>query len=1075
MGRRKAKAFEDERIIGTNDYSIVSKRSVEKLYLSEEPEFLRPFVNKFKRRAPLINRGYWLRMKAIECVVKQFLEQPLGDAKGRVVVNLGCGYDPLPFRIRWKYPDLCRNVKFIDVDYLQLIEKKVDVLRAHNFYKSNESAGDGKRHHHRKSEHSASFYAEDDQYCAIGCDLEDLESLKNFFGQPTSTAPQVILFVAEVSITYMPTPAADRLLKWASSFRNSRLCLLEQFLPEGPDHPFARTMLDHFAKSAPLKSILRYPSLETQKQRFFDAGWSKVGARNLWSLWHDPHFLSNEERVALDLVEPFDEWEELALFAGHYLLLVAGTDAGINGDNSIASSKQTGGINSLPHWSSVPANISYNDVPRGHGLRRSGAIYELDSNVIAFHGGQTCSARQNSVDVYSGTSQSIALTQPPETLTGHTITKAGYHTHLLVGGRTSPARASSRCWLGDNSSWTRTSDLIPGRYRHCAVSIQSSDIKGVLVFGGKTGNGNVLGEWLFWDTQAGWQKIKPTGNGPKARFGANMVVTQGSSGIILGGMCAPGTILTDAWRWEIVKTNKLEIKCYEVQDLGLQTRLALCRFGATLIRSRRGLLLLGGVGPCGVVQQRFEMMIITDELLMCPLSVSGDFKFPRPLLIGNGAITVDDEKNVLVVGGAAVCFSFGSFWNGGFCLISPEPSRTDSTNWRYIACIKPSSNGAERQKSNYDIQHTESSDHAHSNDHQMSESTLRGLTTSKVQTTTLELAEGLSQIVEDKTPMVITGSSLGPCTTLWTKEYLTEKIGSNRVVTIHKSSTSHLSFRSKNFSYEIQPFKQFIEEAATGEHVYLRAISSTQPSKLPANLDRDFPEIAADFAIPEQMALAKTNMHSSVLRISGNINMWLHYDVMANILCQLRGSKRIVLFPPSDVSRLRFRPSESTSDLDVFGEHAGGLSGTNAVETELREGEVLFIPACWPHATAPAGDRGLSIAVNVFFRSLTEGYAVGRDVYGNRDLAAYEQGRRDLVRVIPSLKQLGEQDRKLVLPILVAMLRGDGVVTEIEVEKLLSKELAKITNRLKTLPPDLEQFYCQRLVDELVGILKEAA
>lgn len=38
---------------------------------------------------PLINRGYWLRMHAIEQVVKRFLEDENG--KSKVVVNLGCG------------------------------------------------------------------------------------------------------------------------------------------------------------------------------------------------------------------------------------------------------------------------------------------------------------------------------------------------------------------------------------------------------------------------------------------------------------------------------------------------------------------------------------------------------------------------------------------------------------------------------------------------------------------------------------------------------------------------------------------------------------------------------------------------------------------------------------------------------------------------------------------------------------------------------------------------------------------------------------------------------------------------
>lgn len=83
------KSKRDDFIMDTNNSSIVSKRSVEKLYYSSDPEYFRYFVSKFKRRSPLINRGYWLRMKAIDYTVTRFLAER--TAKRKVVINLGCG------------------------------------------------------------------------------------------------------------------------------------------------------------------------------------------------------------------------------------------------------------------------------------------------------------------------------------------------------------------------------------------------------------------------------------------------------------------------------------------------------------------------------------------------------------------------------------------------------------------------------------------------------------------------------------------------------------------------------------------------------------------------------------------------------------------------------------------------------------------------------------------------------------------------------------------------------------------------------------------------------------------------
>jgi hypothetical protein len=43
----------------------------------------------------------------------------------------------------------------------------------------------------------------------------------------------------------------------------------------------------------------------------------------------------------------------------------------------------------------------------------------------------------------------------------------------------------------------------------------------------------------------------------------------------------------------------------------------------------------------------------------------------------------------------------------------------------------------------------------------------------------------------------------------------------------------------------------------------------------------------------------------------------------------------------------------------------------------------------------------INISLNICFRSFaTAKYQAGRDVYGNRDLAAYEDGRRDIEKIV---------------------------------------------------------------------------
>jgi tRNA wybutosine-synthesizing protein 4 len=126
---------------------------------------------------------------------------------------------------------------------------------------------------------------------------------------------------------------------------------------------------------------------------------------------------------------------------------------------------------------------------------------------------------------------------------------------------------------------------------------------------------------------------------------------------------------------------------------------------------------------------------------------------------------------------------------------------------------------------------------------------------------------------------------------------------------------------------------------------------------------------------------------------------------MSNVLCQIRGTKRLLLFPPADVVHFDFAPGASSSGVDAFtGLNSPELALTHQHEALLRPGDVLFIPMLWLHTAAPID--GVSISVNVFFRGLNTGYAAGKDVYGNRDLQAYEKGRQDIAKLAKAFESL---------------------------------------------------------------------
>jgi tRNA wybutosine-synthesizing protein 4 len=129
----------------------------------------------------------------------------------------------------------------------------------------------------------------------------------------------------------------------------------------------------------------------------------------------------------------------------------------------------------------------------------------------------------------------------------------------------------------------------------------------------------------------------------------------------------------------------------------------------------------------------------------------------------------------------------------------------------------------------------------------------------------------------------------------------------------------------------------------------------------------------------------------------------LHYDVHPNVLSQISGSKTLTLYPPSDVAHLSYPPGASSSSLPL-----SALAPNPKLHPHvaaLQPGDVLFIPPMWSHTAMP--NEGVSVAVNVFWKGLGSGdYAAGRDVYGNRDLKGYENGRRDVEKIVRAFRGL---------------------------------------------------------------------
>lgn len=109
-----------------------------------------------------------------------------------------------------RYPDACYGAKFVDIDFPDLISKKRRIVQETPELHSGLT---GLEYGNEESD----LQLTSDEYVQIGCDLRQLKRLEDALSQVVSIQECEFIFIAEVSITYMETEAADSVIQWASS------------------------------------------------------------------------------------------------------------------------------------------------------------------------------------------------------------------------------------------------------------------------------------------------------------------------------------------------------------------------------------------------------------------------------------------------------------------------------------------------------------------------------------------------------------------------------------------------------------------------------------------------------------------------------------------------------------------------------------------------------------------------------------------------------------------------------------------------------------------------------------------
>ena len=204
-----------------------------------------------------------------------------------------------------------------------------------------------------------------------------------------------------------------------------------------------------------------------------------------------------------------------------------------------------------------------------------------------------------------------------------------------------------------------------------------------------------------------------------------------------------------------------------------ECRSVVARIGASAVNHQGQTWVIGGVIKNEMLNESRSFSLVDGQLQVSRAVISRiSSSIPQPLLIGSSLVSIGDS--LLVLGGSAVCFSFGTSWNKGCYTLRVVDgagkgglqSPVEGPRWRYMHTAAPAkptglSGGAPLQLS----------------------------ANAMVSTPRVKIGSAVEfdQILQSAKPAILEGLDLGQCTELWTSDYLKEKVGATREVSLTDS------------------------------------------------------------------------------------------------------------------------------------------------------------------------------------------------------------------------------------------------------------------------------------------------
>ncbi|KAG7792733.1 hypothetical protein KL910_000973 [Ogataea haglerorum] len=264
-------------------------------------------------KSPVINRGTWIRTRAIDLVVDKWLAAKA--ATPVQIIILGCGSDTRGMRLL----ENNSNLTVVEIDFEETCRIKKYSILDDELLRSAVGAQPEPEPATAEQFNASSAALDTPRYHLVPLDLRQLRSMSQL---PAVDPSLPTLILSECCVCYMEDVESDRVLRFLRA--NLAEAVLVVYDPIGGDSPgnYGEIMLKNLSmRGIQMPSLLKYSTIEKQHERLQKLGFESTNVSDLSYIYS--HWIPEDELAAINRLELLDELEELNLINRHYCLIVS--------------------------------------------------------------------------------------------------------------------------------------------------------------------------------------------------------------------------------------------------------------------------------------------------------------------------------------------------------------------------------------------------------------------------------------------------------------------------------------------------------------------------------------------------------------------------------------------------------------------------------------------------------------------------------------------------------------------------------------------------------------------------------